>query len=92
MNKQEFNIHNWQIRQAIKEAEEEKTVDAEEAEGEEEIDVDTEVDTEEVPDDDESRVPYNRLYKLLSKGLGNSFTDLYPTQDYFFDIASQLFK
>lgn len=89
MNKQEFNIHNWKFKQAIKEAEEEETVDAE---GEEEIDVDTEVETEEVPDDDESRVPYNRLYKLLSKGLGNSFTDLYPTQDYFFDIASQLFK
>ena len=89
MSKQEFNIHNWKFKQAIKEAEEEETVDAE---GEEEIDVDTEVETEEVPDDDESRVPYNRLYKLLSKGLGNSFTDLYPTQDYFFDIASQLFK
>ena len=54
--------------------------------------VETEVDTEEVADDDESRVPYNRLYKLLSKGLGKSFTELYPTPDYFFDIASQLFK
>ena len=88
MNKQEFNIHNWKFKQAIKEAEEEETVDAEE----ETEEVETEVDTEEVPDDDESRVPYNRLYKLLSKGLGNSFTDLYPTPDYFFDIASQLFK
>tara|TARA_B100002019_G_C20917553_1_gene425917 strand:+ start:238 stop:504 length:267 start_codon:yes stop_codon:yes gene_type:complete len=88
MNKQEFNIHNWKFKQAIKEAEEEETVDAEE----ETEEVETEVDTEEVPDDDESRVPYNRLYKLLSKGLGNSFTDLYPTSDYFFDIASQLFK
>ena len=88
MNKQEFNIHNWKFKQAIKEAEEEETVDAEE----ETEEVDTEVETEEVPDDDESRVPYNRLYKLLSKGLGNSFTDLYPTPDYFFDIASQLFK
>mgnify|MGYP003347634293 CR=1 FL=1 len=45
-----------------------------------------------IADDDESRVPYNRLYKLLSKGLGKSFTELYPTPDYFFDIASQLFK
>ena len=88
MNKQEFNIHNWKFKQAIKEAEEEETVDAEE----ETEEVETEVETEEVPDDDESRVPYNRLYKLLSKGLGNSFTDLYPTPDYFFDIASQLFK
>ena len=88
MNKQEFNIHNWKFKQAIKEAEEEETVETEE----ETEDVEAEVDTEEVPDDDESRVPYNRLYKLLSKGLGNSFTDLYPTPDYFFDIASQLFK
>ena len=88
MNKQEFNIHNWKFKQAIKEAEEEETVETEE----ETEEVETEVDTEEVADDDESRVPYNRLYKLLSKGLGNSFTDLYPTQDYFFDIASQLFK
>lgn len=88
MNKQEFNIHNWKFKQAIKEAEEEETVDAEE----ETEEVETEVDTEEVPDDDESRVPYNRLYKLLSKGLGKSFTELYPTPDYFFDIASQLFK
>ena len=88
MNKQEFNIHNWKFKQAIKEAEEEETVDAEE----ETEEVETEVDTEEVPDDDESRVPYNRLYKLLSKGLGKSFTELYPTPDYFFDLASQLFK
>ena len=88
MNKQEFNIHNWKFKQAIKEAEEEETVDAEE----ETEEVETEVDTEEVADDDESRVPYNRLYKLLSKGLGKSFTELYPTPDYFFDIASQLFK
>ena len=88
MNKQEFNIHNWKFKQAIKEAEEEETVDTEE----ETEEVDTEVETEEVPDDDESRVPYNRLYKLLSKGLGKSFTELYPTPDYFFDIASQLFK
>ena len=87
MNKQEFNIHNWKFKQAIKEAEEE-TVDTEE----ETEEVETEVDTEEVADDDESRVPYNRLYKLLSKGLGKSFTELYPTPDYFFDIASQLFK
>ena len=87
MDKQEFNKHSWQIRQAIKEAEEE-TVETEEDTEE----IETEEDTEEVADDDESRVPYNRLYKLLSKGLGNSFTDLYPTQDYFFDIASQLFK
>lgn len=88
MNKQEFNIHNWKFKQAIKEAEEEETVDTEE----ETEEVETEVDTEEVADDDESRVPYNRLYKLLSKGLGKSFTELYPTPDYFFDIASQLFK
>ena len=88
MSKQEFNIHDWRFKQAIKEAEEEETVETEE----ETEDVEAEVDTEEVPDDDESRVPYNRLYKLLSKGLGNSFTDLYPTPDYFFDIASQLFK
>ena len=27
MNKQEFNIHNWKFKQAIKEAEEEETVD-----------------------------------------------------------------
>ena len=88
MDKQEFNIHSWQIRQAIKEAEEEETVETEE----ETEEVETEEDTEEVADDDESRVPYNRLYKLLSKGLGKSFTELYPTPDYFFDIASQLFK
>ena len=88
MNKQEFNIHNWKFKQAIKEAEEEETVETEE----ETEEVETEVDTEEVADDDESRVPYNRLYKLLSKGLGKSFTELYPTPDYFFDIASQLFK
>tara|TARA_R100000734_G_C3274859_1_gene69889 strand:+ start:465 stop:728 length:264 start_codon:yes stop_codon:yes gene_type:complete len=87
MDKQEFNIHSWQIRQAIKEAEEE-TVETEEDTEE----IETEEDTEEVADDDESRVPYNRLYKLLSKGLGKSFTELYPTPDYFFDIASQLFK
>jgi len=88
MNKQEFNIHNWKFKQAIKEAEEEETVETEE----ETEEVETEVDSEEVADDDESRVPYNRLYKLLSKGLGKSFTELYPTPDYFFDIASQLFK
>ena len=88
MNKQEFNIHNWKIRQAIKEAEEEDAIETEE----ETEEVETEEDTEEVADDDESRVPYNRLYKLLSKGLGKSFTELYPTPDYFFDIASQLFK
>ena len=88
MNKQEFNIHNWKFKQAIKEAEEEEAVETEE----ETEEVETEEDTEEVADDDESRVPYNRLYKLLSKGLGKSFTELYPTPDYFFDIASQLFK
>ena len=88
MNKQEFNIHNWKFKQAIKEAKEEETVETEE----ETEEVETEEDTEEVADDDESRVPYNRLYKLLSKGLGKSFTELYPTPDYFFDIASQLFK
>jgi hypothetical protein len=88
MSKQEFNIHNWRFKQAIKEAEEEETVEKEE----ETEEVETEADTEEVADDDESRVPYNRLYKLLSKGLGKSFTELYPTPDYFFDIASQLFK
>ena len=88
MKKQEFNIHNWRFKQAIKEAEEEETVETEE----ETEEVETEEETEEVPDDDESRVPYNRLYKLLSKGLGKSFTELYPTPDYFFDIASQLFK
>ena len=80
MKKQEFNIHNWRFKQAIKETDEETE------------EVETEEETEEVPDDDESRVPYNRLYKLLSKGLGKSFTELYPTPDYFFDIASQLFK
>jgi len=91
MSKEEFNIHNWRFKQAIKEAEEEEEiVDAEEET--EEVEVEAGEETDEVPDDDESRVPYNRLYKLLSKGLGNSFTDLYPTQDYFFDIASQLFK
>ena len=88
--KQEFNIHNWKFKQAIKEAEEEEIVDAEEET--EEVEVEAEEETDEVPDDDESRVPYNRLYKLLTKGLGNSFTELYPTQDYFFDVASQLFK
>jgi len=88
MDKQEFNIHGWQIRQAIKEAEEVEAVETEE----ETEEVETEEDTEEIADDDESRVPYNRLYKLLSKGLGKSFTELYPTPDYFFDIASQLFK
>ena len=87
MSKQEFNIHNWKFKQAIKEAEEETVETEEETE-----EVETEEDTEEVADDDESRVPYNRLYKLLSKGLGKSFTELYPTPDYFFDIASQLFK
>ena len=85
MKKQEFNIHNWKFKQAIKEAEEEEIVDAEE-------EIEAEEETDEIPDDDESRVPYNRLYKLLTKGLGNSFTELYPTQDYFFDVASQLFK
>ena len=89
MNKQEFNIHNWKFKQAIKEAEEEEETLETDEETEE---VETEEETEEVPDDDESRVPYNRLYKLLSKGLGKSFTELYPTPDYFFDIASQLFK
>jgi len=89
MSKQEFNIHNWKFQQAIKEAEEEETVEIETEETEE---VETGEETEEVADDDESRVPYNRLYKLLSKGLGKSFTELYPTPDYFFDIASQLFK
>tara|TARA_R100001510_G_C7628698_1_gene188040 strand:- start:237 stop:503 length:267 start_codon:yes stop_codon:yes gene_type:complete len=88
MSKQEFNIHNWRFKQAIKEAEEEETVEKEE----ETEEVETEEESEEVADDDESRVPYNRLYKLLSKGLGKSFTELYPTPDYFFDIASQLFK
>ena len=89
MKKQEFNIHNWRFKQAIKEAEEEdETLETDE----ETEEVETEEETEEVPDDDESRVPYNRLYKLLSKGLGKSFTELYPTPDYFFDIASQLFK
>ena len=88
--KQEFNIHHWKFKQAIKEAEEEEIVDAEEET--EEVEVEAEEETDEVPDDDESRVPYNRLYKLLTKGLGNSFTELYPTQDYFFDVASQLFK
>ena len=90
MNKQEFNIHNWKFKQAIKEAEEEEIVDAEEET--EEVETEAGEETDEVPDDDESRVPYNRLYKLLTKGLGNSFTELYPTQDYFFDVASQLFK
>jgi len=89
MNKQEINNHNWKFQQAIKEAEEEETVETETEETEE---VETGEETEEVADDDESRVPYNRLYKLLSKGLGKSFTELYPTPDYFFDIASQLFK
>ena len=89
MKKQEFNIHNWRFKQAIKEAEEEEETLETDEETEE---VETEEETEEVPDDDESRVPYNRLYKLLSKGLGKSFTELYPTPDYFFDIASQLFK
>ena len=102
MSKKDFNIHDWRFNKLFvegleegedtpmheEEAEEIEAEEIEEIEGEEGEEVTSLEDEEE---DAESRVPYNRLYRLLSKGVGKSFTDLYPTEDYFFDVVSNIF-